>query len=89
MGCDHPEYNWMVVVSPAENEIQVVRSERKPQQSFIHYKTCGGKYDVMVFRTKEKPTNVPDKDSPTFITPVKEAFNEAHFFHEAPPSRYI
>ena len=35
------------------------------------------KYHVMVFRTKELPTNFPNKDSSTFIEPVKRAFNWA------------
>ena len=68
----------MAVVSPGGHNCLVVTTESTPQQSFIHYNACDGKYDIMVFRTKEKPTNIPNKDLPSFITTVKGAFSWAH-----------
>jgi len=81
---NHPEYYWMAVVSPGENDSLVVYSNSDPQQAFIHYNACGGKYHVMVFRTKELPTNFPNKDSPAFIEPVKKAFNWAQKRYNTP-----
>ena len=67
----------MAVVSPGGHDRLVVINASTPRKSFIHFNVCGGKYDVMVFRTKKKPTNRPNKDSPSFITTVKGAFNWA------------